>query len=71
MSDKVYFRLEDDQLVLLTPLFAQIHEAFMERKKGMILAQLKKEHDSIAIFIPHEYAERIRDIIKEMEEKSP
>ncbi len=71
MSDKAYLVLEEDQLGLLTPLFNQVHEAYMAGKPGMILNQLKEEAHSIASFIPHEYAERIRDIIKEMEEKTP
>ncbi len=70
MSDKVYLVLEEDQLELLTPLFNRVHEAYMAGKEGMILSQLKEEARSIAIFIPHEYAKRIRDIMKEMEEKN-
>ncbi len=70
MRDKVYFRLTEYQRRCLAPLFNQVHEAFMKGERGMILGQLKEE-SFYATFIPHEYAERIREIIKEMEEKSP
>ena len=69
MSEKVYLRLTEHQRKLLKPLFKQVHEAFVEGKKGLILGQIKEE-SLHGRFIPHKYAIKMNKIMEEMEANS-
>ena len=69
MNGKIYLRLTEHQRKLLVPLFKQVHEAFVEGKKGLILGQLS-DVSFHGIFVPNKYAIKMNKIMEEMEADS-
>jgi len=69
MSDTIDFMLTSNQHEALLPLLKQISAAAKAGKKGMIIGQFGAFTGRVG-FVPYEYAKRISEIIKEMEENA-
>lgn len=64
---EIYLRLTKTQIRDLDALWVEVDNAYHDCKEGSVLAlQLREEGSVCCVFVPHEQAKKVREIMKEI-----